>query len=466
MLEFLQNYGVVIAFYLAVILLVYFNRKKFQFEGKIIAMYKTKLGIEQMKKLSTPLKEPYNTIGKYVFYASLSLTLLAGVALFVNSLAEFLSAALLSLAAWVFIASFLALLSSIIIFRRMKEGGVLGIYVGFMGMFFIIYLVFFGLYQLLFRPDADPLFTPVLPGISIPGSPITLPLVEGLIALFVVIVVHEFSHGVVSKAYKIPIKSSGLVMLGPIPGAFVEPDEKKLQKSSRKTQLSIFAAGPFSNVLLALLVMMIILGAGIITTNMYESSGVLITGFPDETKNLPGGRLEMLEKGEVITSVNNEQVNSVFDLVTVLQNASPGDTVLLQTNLGEKEMVLDSHPNNESLPYIGINLGHQITPRQEAGFVFPDWAKNAWLWFFGNPFGLTFNQTLGLFGWIFVLSLGIGIVNLLPAGPVDGGKMYLLVLEKHFKKPVAKRIWMRTFQLILIIVAVLILTPIFRALFF
>ncbi len=406
MLEFLQNYGIVIAFYLTVVLLIYFNRKKFHFEGKIIAMYKTKLGLKTMKRLAD--RHP----------------------------------------------------------KLIKFLGTTGIYVGFLGMFFILYMVFLGLHQLIFRPDAPPLFTPVLPGISIPGSPITLPLLEGLIALFIVVVIHEFSHGVVSKAYKIPIKSSGFVMIGPLPGAFVEPDEKKLQKSSRKIQMSIFAAGPFSNILLAALIIAMVIGAGAITSNMYESSGILITGFTDETEIQPEGRLEGLEEGEIIYSVNNESVRSVFNLIGALQNSSPGDIVFLETSLGEKEITLSSHPDNESQAYLGVFLEHSVTPREEAGYVFPEPVRNAWFWLFGNPFSLTFDGNLGLFGWIFVLSLGIGIVNLLPAGPVDGGKMYLLVLEKYLRKSLAKRIWVATLQVLLVIVAILIFVPIFMALFF
>ena len=37
------------------------------------------------------------------------------------------------------------------------------------------------------------------------------------------------------------------MVFGPIGGAFVEPDEKLLAKRSRRVQLGIFAAGPFSN---------------------------------------------------------------------------------------------------------------------------------------------------------------------------------------------------------------------------
>ncbi|MEK6849361.1 MAG: site-2 protease family protein, partial [Nanoarchaeota archaeon] len=32
--------------------------------------------------------------------------------------------------------------------------------------------------------------------------------------------------------------------------------------------------------------------------------------------------------------------------------------------------------------------------------------------------------------WIFLLSLGIGLFNLVPLGPIDGGRMFKLVMER------------------------------------
>ena len=50
-----------------------------------------------------------------------------------------------------------------------------------------------------------------------------------LIALVIVAVSHEFAHGIFARLNKIKVKTTGFAFLGPILGAFVEPDEKQMQ---------------------------------------------------------------------------------------------------------------------------------------------------------------------------------------------------------------------------------------------
>ena len=61
----------------------------------------------------------------------------------------------------------------------------------------------------------------VVPGVEVPGSPIFIPLLAGLIAIATVLIVHEFSHGILSRVEKININSIGLLLFAIIPGAFV-----------------------------------------------------------------------------------------------------------------------------------------------------------------------------------------------------------------------------------------------------
>ncbi|MBR9703127.1 hypothetical protein GOV10_03765, partial [Candidatus Woesearchaeota archaeon] len=186
-IDFTIKYKVPLLFYLGIILLIYLIRKKLEWAAPLIGLYKTKVGINSMKYWSEKQ-------GPFV--------------------------------RWL---------------------GLLGIGVGFTGMIFIVFTLLIGLFQI-FDMEAAPTISPVIPGFAIPGLGMTIPLVAGWLALFVVIVVHEFSHGVVSKAHGIPIKSSGLMFFGPLLAAFVEPDEKKLQEAPDYVQYSMYAAGPFSNV--------------------------------------------------------------------------------------------------------------------------------------------------------------------------------------------------------------------------
>ena len=51
-----------------------------------------------------------------------------------------------------------------------------------------------------------------------------------LVALAIVAIVHEFAHGIYMRYSKTKIKSTGLVFLGPILGAFVEEDKQNFHK--------------------------------------------------------------------------------------------------------------------------------------------------------------------------------------------------------------------------------------------
>jgi len=113
----------------------------------------------------------------------------------------------------------------------------LGIIIGFIGMIAMTFILIKATFDLIFVPGAPPALAPVLPGVKIaPGLP-TLSFLHWIISIVIIAVIHEFSHGVIARLNNIKIKSSGFAFLGPIPAAFVEPDEKQMEKKSRKAQL-------------------------------------------------------------------------------------------------------------------------------------------------------------------------------------------------------------------------------------
>ena len=125
-------------------------------------------------------------------------------------------------------------------------------------MIFIFYYLIVATYKLIFVPNAIPALAPVLPGIKVlPGLPI-LGFWHWIITILIVAGIHEFSHGIYARYHKIKIKSSGFAFLGPILAAFVEPDEKQLKKKSKKAQLEVFSAGPFSNIITGFLLLLFI----------------------------------------------------------------------------------------------------------------------------------------------------------------------------------------------------------------
>ena len=128
-----------------------------------------------------------------------------------------------------------------------------GIIISFIAMFFITYSLIQSLSTLIEAPAVSI----VLPGVEMPGSTIYVPLGYGLISLATVLIVHEFSHGILSRVEKINIKSVGLLLFTILPGAFVEPDEEELVKSSKLSQLRVYAAGSMANITLAIVALLI-----------------------------------------------------------------------------------------------------------------------------------------------------------------------------------------------------------------
>ncbi len=90
--------------------------------------------------------------------------------------------------------------------------------------------------------------------LGIPGVNPVIPLWYGIFGLAVAMIVHEFAHGILTRAGQMKVKSLGLLyMVVPI-GAFVEPDEEHLAQVDRGRRSRVFAVGPATNIIVAFLV--------------------------------------------------------------------------------------------------------------------------------------------------------------------------------------------------------------------
>ena len=65
-------------------------------------------------------------------------------------------------------------------------------------------------------------------------------------------VVHEFSHGILSRVADVNIKALGLLMFIFPVGAFVEPDEEEMKNMKRWERMRLYSAGPGSNMVIAI----------------------------------------------------------------------------------------------------------------------------------------------------------------------------------------------------------------------
>ncbi|MBW2994071.1 site-2 protease family protein [Candidatus Woesearchaeota archaeon] len=305
--------------------------------------------------------------------------------------------------------------------KLLKTVSFLGVIIGFLGMILIGFELLKNTFNLLLEPGIAPGIQPVLPFEA--KGVFFVPFIYWILAIFVIAVVHEFSHGLIARVYNIKIKSSGIAFLGVIfpiiPAAFVEPEERQLLKKSLRAQLSVFAAGPFANIITAGVVFLLISHAAApILDTAFDRKGVEIIEVVEDGPFAVAG----VPSGEIVTKFEKTRITSVKNFTNAVKKYKVNQTVVVKTLNTAYAVKLGSHPKNESLPYLGISSKQYVEPN-------PDFVAK-----YGSFVPAAIEWISGFLYWLFVLNLGIGLFNLLPLGPIDGGRMVKAVFMKMNKK--------------------------------
>ena len=288
------------------------------------------------------------------------------------------------------------------------------------------------------------------PGSAVPGAKlilpgITIPLVEGLIALFSVLLVHESSHGYVMRAQDLRTKSTGLLLWVVIPGAFVEQDDKQLQRAPLVKRLRVYAAGSFANVVFALLCFGIILALispkpGVYVYKLQSGSPIdnsIIDRGLDDNK-FPGKQLKLIIDNENV----HYQINNADDWNSFRKRGiPPGENLTIE--IGDENFPITTAENYYD--NIGFGLVRALNRIEYANPLNLTLAAAGDLVGYPVIHQYVYNSVVPWEGivvlkWIFMLNFGIGLVNLLPAVPLDGGYIFRGLLESKMRKKTAKRI--------------------------
>lgn len=274
-----------------------------------------------------------------------------------------------------------------------------------------------------------------------------VPFLYWILSIFLLALFHEFAHGVIARVYNIPVKSSGFaflcLFLPVIPAAFVEPDEKVIQKRPYRQQLGVFAAGPISNMVFAAAMLGVFFLIAPALSAAFDPSGVEIVKIAEGGPAAAAGLREL----DIITSLNGVEIKSVENMTGILNLSSPGDSVLIKTANSSFAVTLGSNPANGSKSFLGVQTRNHLLVKEDFAARYGKWLPALLKWFSGLIF------------WLFMLNIGIGLFNLLPIGPLDGGRMFQLVCFKLFKKKTtAIRVWgfVSVFFIVLILANMLI----------
>ncbi|MBS3079348.1 site-2 protease family protein [Candidatus Pacearchaeota archaeon] len=152
-----------------------------------------------------------------------------------------------------------------------------------------------------------------------------------IIAIAVIALFHEFSHGIMAKRYGVKIKTTGFGFLGPFLAAFVEPDEKKMQKKGKYQQLSILAAGTFANLLLAILFFVLLSVFFVIS---YAPSGTIVGGYIAEPvkisaiSSIGGIAFSNLTKQDIAYALDNKNISDDI-LIDISGHKEPATKIIV-----------------------------------------------------------------------------------------------------------------------------------------
>ena len=342
-----------------------------------------------------------------------------------------------------------------------------------------------------------------------------------IIIIAIIAISHEMAHGILMRRYNVKIKSTGFAFFPyffPIfPAAFVEQDEKSMEKSTKFHQLSILSAGTFANLITTFVFLAVLIGffslafapAGVVY-DTYATAAIPISGISmingmnvsnvsyqqllnstvdNGFNNITLGNMTYLTTkstlqsqqtnndnfiivyynspaikdnlSSIITGINGVNVNSVAKLQTELSKYKPGANIsiteLVNSGAVTKYVVLEPRPDNPNVAWLGIGF----FSNQPSNF-----GQEVVSWFssFKSPnvyYQPVLNSDMSVFIynlllWIIIISISVALINMLPVGIFDGGRFfYLTVLGITRSESVAKKAFKFTTWLFLFILVVL-----------
>ncbi len=353
-----------------------------------------------------------------------------------------------------------------------------------------------------------PPIMPLIPYIDKIAPSLNLPnfyFIYWIVIIAIIAITHEFSHGIFAANKKVKIKSTGFgffpFFLPVFLAAFVELDEKKMEKKKILPQMAVLSAGTFANLLTTILFFGVLVlffslafaPAGVVFDSyvysavsigsIYSVNGMYVNNITytnllslanntelSKIRTTDGSTYWISENflvkqgsssqyvllyndapaikanlSNIILRVNGVGVNSKEKLGIELLNYHPGDSVIITTLYEDSDrdyrITLGKNPSNSNNPYLGIGFSNM----QGSGFMAEIMTK---LSSFRTP-NVYYKANFGaakfiydLLLWLILISFSVALMNMLPVGIFDGGRFfYLAMLGLTKNKNTAKKIF-------------------------
>ena len=296
---------------------------------------------------------------------------------------------------------------------------VFGVIASILGISYFIYQTF------LFKTSAG-IILPTVGSYQYPGPVFSVPFWYWIIAIFIVVSAHEPMHALFARLENVKIKNMGILLFFILPlGAFADPDEKQMNKLSWMKKLRIYAAGSFGNMIVAAIFIILLFCFNFFINSIITGDGIIFNN------TIPNTGASEVELSGIITEINGTRVKSMNDFIDSMKNVKPGDTIKIKTTEGIYNVKTTENPENSTKAFIGIN-------GVETFYVYTGLLNNIGV--VSDEFIYIISWFRFLLFWILIINFGVGLFNLFPIKPLDGGLMFEEILKHYYKGENVKKI--------------------------
>ncbi|MFB6145454.1 MAG: site-2 protease family protein [Candidatus Nanohaloarchaea archaeon] len=303
--------------------------------------------------------------------------------------------------------------------RFWKWYGNLGVVTGVLSMIISTVGIGYAFYEMLATKTVQNGPSLILPGAvsqaKIQPGVSFIPAEYYLVAIAILVTVHELSHGVIARRLDIDLKSIGYGFLAVIPIGFVEPEGDKSMEGEDLSveaweiddwmaKVKVACAGSFANYLTAALFLVLAFGTVSAVTTPSDVYYNAQQGYPAAKAGMDNG---------TIVQINGQDVDTVDQLRNVTADVKPGDNVTLWTSEGNFTITTVSKEGYDG-GYLGILIGRTTVVKEGL-----------------DPYTSYLNWLIGLFYMVANLNFLIGLFNMLPIRPLDGGLVMEAVIQRY-----------------------------------
>jgi regulator of sigma E protease len=261
-----------------------------------------------------------------------------------------------------------------------------------------------------------------------------------------------------TKLVRYPVKRDALLIEEDGTEVQIAPLDVQFQAASLPQRIMTNFAGPMNNIILAIITftLMAFIQGGVVSDE--NKLGTVV----DDKPAYEAG----LSQGDQVIEINDKKMASWTEIVEVIQK-SPNQALLFtvkSTDGTEKQLVVTPEPvkgsDNSEIGKIGVQapIDESFSSKLLFGFTYT-WSvimqilaalgsiftKGFSIDMFGGPVAIYATTEavvktgyIGVLNWMGILSINLGIINLLPIPALDGGKLLLNAIEGIRGKPLSQ----------------------------